>query len=215
MQRQLAALHLGAVAIDMEMDTFDPHPAPALQTPEAAEAMETPGEAFELTNDPGAVRRQREVIDEAHLAGAEVLLSCHTGRPQSAEQLLAIGRKAVERGADLLKIVTPCRNTRDLLSVFEATIALRCALPIPFVLVGAGKAGLLSRSIGAHFGSSWVIAQTERNPDGFPDQPLVEEAREVMRLTSPPTPLRRGEGEIPREGGETPSPAKERAGVRS
>ncbi len=35
MERQIAALGLGAVAIDMELDTFDPRPAPPLGSAEA------------------------------------------------------------------------------------------------------------------------------------------------------------------------------------
>jgi 3-dehydroquinate dehydratase len=182
MERQLAALHFGSRAIDMEMDTFDPHPAPPIGSAEASPFASEPGEPAELTDDPVAIACQREIINEAHTAGAEVILSCHTARPQSVEQLLAIGKRAVERGGDLLKIVTPCRNAADLLALLQATVEMKQCLRIPFILVGGGQAGLISRSIGVNFGSSWIIAQVERTPDGFPDQPLVREVVEMSRL---------------------------------
>ncbi len=175
MERQLAALHFGSVAIDMEMDTFDPHPAPPLGSAEATTFAANNGEPAEFSRDANAVRRQREVVAEAHTAGAEALLSCHTGRPQTLEQLLSIGYEAVERGGDLLKIVTPCRDDEDLGLVYEASEALRSSLPIPFVLVGSGAAGLSSRTDGWQYGSSWIIAQLERTAGGFQDQPLISE----------------------------------------
>ncbi len=179
MERQLAALHFGSVAIDIEMDTFDPQPAPPLGTPDAARFAAEPGEPAELTYDPEAIRRQRDVIAEAHTAGAEVLLSCHTGRPQTMEQLLAIGREAVDRGGDLLKIVSPCRDAADLAELYVAMKALETSVSIPFVLVGAGPAGLESRTEGWKYGSSWIIAQLERVKGGFQDQPLVSELVEA------------------------------------
>jgi 3-dehydroquinate dehydratase len=197
MERQLAALHFGSCGLDMEMDTFDPHPAPPMGSPEAHTFTESDGDPAELTDDPAAIARQREIIDEAHLAGAEAILSCHTGRPQSVEQLLAIARRAVERGGDLLKIVTPCRDSADLLAVLQATVELDRCLSIPFILVGAGEAGLISRSIGVNFGSSWVIAQVERTPDGFPDQPLVSESVALSKL-------------LPWQAAKLPSPVRER-----
>jgi 3-dehydroquinate dehydratase I len=177
MERQLAALHFGSVALDMEMDTFDPRSAPPHGSADAARFAAEPGEPAELTCDPVALQRQREVIIGAHTAGAEVLLSCHTGRPQTVEQLLGIGDEAVKRGGDLLKIVSPCRNADDLMVIYEATAALKESLPIPFVLIGSGPAGLESRTEGWKHGSSWFIAQLERVEGGFADQPSVREIR--------------------------------------
>lgn len=180
--RQLDAIRLGARAIDMEMDTFDPRPAPPLGTSASIAAASEAGEPFELTDNPPALARQQEVIAQAHDLGAEVVLSCHTGRPQRTEGLVSIGTEAVNRGADLLKIVTPCRDTGDLLEVFKASAALSGEIPIPFTLIGAGPAGQLSRSIGVNFGSSWAIGQRQFTPGGFHPQPLVAHLRETMRL---------------------------------
>ncbi|MGD9712074.1 MAG: type I 3-dehydroquinate dehydratase [Thermomicrobiales bacterium] len=180
MERQLAALHFGSVAIDMELDTFDPCPPPPLGSPEAARFAAEPGAPAELTHDRDAVEKQRGVVSEAHTAGAQVLLSCHTGRPQTAGQLMAIGQEAADRGADLLKIVSPCRDAEDLAHLYGASRTLSASLPIPFVLVGSGTAGLESRTEGWRHGSSWIIAQVERVAGGFQDQPLVVEAKGKM-----------------------------------
>jgi hypothetical protein len=175
MERQIETAQTGAYAIDMELDAFDPHPAPPLGTPEAESFATSTGDPAEITDDLEAIEKQREIVSRAHEAGAEIICSCHTGRPQSLENLLGIANRAVERGADLLKIVTPCRDRGDLLTVLQASHEMAERLPIPFILVGAGRAGLMSRTIGVDFGSSWYLAQVERTPDGFQDQPLVGE----------------------------------------
>ncbi|MCZ7570026.1 MAG: type I 3-dehydroquinate dehydratase [Ardenticatenaceae bacterium] len=182
MQQQLDALSLGSVAIDMEMDTFDPHPAPPLGTPDAEGCGRASGEPAELTRDPAALERQRAIIADAHAAGGEVILSCHTGRPQSRDGLMRIAGLAAERGADLVKIVSPCPRLEDLLALIEATARLAERLPLPFILVGAGENGTLSRTIGMALGSAWALGQQTLTPGGFHPQPLVAHLREIRRL---------------------------------
>jgi hypothetical protein len=175
MERQLEVITAGSCAIDIELDTFDPRPAPILGTPEAARFASDTGPASELSDDPKAVKRQREIIERAHQLGASVIVSCHTGRPQTGAQLAEIAARAVERGGDLIKIVMPCRDRDDLRTLLRATSWLAASLPIPFVLIGAGPEGNPSRLLGPRFGSAWYITQTERKPGGFPDQPLIGE----------------------------------------
>lgn len=179
MQRQIDALALGSAALDMEMDTFDPNPAPPLGAPSEGEA---PGEPLELTYDRAAVDAQREVIAAARRAAGQAVLSCHTGRPQPADSLIRIANVAAERGADLVKIVSPCPRLEDLLALLEATGRLRASLGVPFTLVGAGACGSPSRTVGATLGSGWVLAQQTLAPGGFHEQPLVAQAREILRL---------------------------------
>ena len=175
MERQLAAIAAGSCAIDMELDTFEPRPAPTLGSPKAARFASDTGPASELSDDPTAIGRQQAVLERAHRAGASVIFSCHTARPQTGAQLAEIAGRAVERGGDLIKIVMPCRDRDDLRTLLRATSWLAGSLPIPFVLIGAGPEGQPSRLLGPRFGSAWYITQTERKPGGFPDQPLIGE----------------------------------------
>lgn len=182
MQRQLDALALGSVAIDMEMDTFDPRPAPPLSAAEAEAFGGSTGEPAELSHDPAALEQQRAIIADAHAAGGEVILSCHTGRPQSRDDLRRIAHLAAERGGDLVKIVSPCPRLEDLLALLEATARLKEHLAIPSILVGAGENGALSRTIGMTLGSAWALGQQTLTPGGFHPQPLVAHLREIRRL---------------------------------
>lgn len=182
MARQVAAIALGSSAIGIELDTFDPMPAPPLGTTEAERFAQTFGSPAELTNSAAAVARQKEGVAHAKEMGVKVLFSCQTGRPQTVESLINIAETAVSRGADLVKIVTPCRSWSDLFAVFEGTSRLASLLPVPFTLIGAGEAGQLSRSIGANFGSSWLIGQQTLTPGGFHSQPLASRLRETVHL---------------------------------
>ncbi|HET7095066.1 MAG TPA: type I 3-dehydroquinate dehydratase [Thermomicrobiales bacterium] len=182
MARQLAAVEAGARALDIAMDTFDPRPAPPLGATEAAAWATEAGDSAELSLEPTAVARQTEIARAARAAGAEAIFSCHTGRPQTIDSLLRIGRLAAERGADLVKIVSPCATSADLYAVFEATRRLAGCSPIPFTLIGAGPAGDISRITGVNFGACWAIGQLTLTPGGFHPQPLVAQLRETIRL---------------------------------
>lgn len=160
MERLLWAAAHGACAIDIALDTFD-----------ARGCLDAP----EITDDPAAVRRQRDVAARAHRAGADVMFTCRTGQPMTGAQLIGIAQRALDRGGDLLEIVMPCATDDDLRTLFRATSHLSAVSPIPFVLLGVGNEGLASRTLGPKFGSCWYIAQTERKPGGFQEQPLVSE----------------------------------------
>jgi hypothetical protein len=182
MARQLASLKLGSAGIDIELDTFDPQPAPPPGTPEAEQFAVTSGQPAELTHDPAAVSRQKATIQAAHETGSEVILSCHTGRPQSTRSLIEIVETAVGRGADLVKVVSPCPTIEDLFGLLAAITRLHERVSKPFILVGAGENGSLSRTIGINLGAGWMLAQQTFQPGGFHPQPLVSHAREIRRL---------------------------------
>ena len=186
MERQLDAVELGAVALDIELDAFAPSPTPALGSPEAASAAQEPGPPFELAEDDAAVARQEAIVRAVRARGAQALLSCHTGRPQDLDGLLRIAAVAAARGADLLKVVTPCRDAADLSVVLEASRTLaRSESSVPFTLVGAGPAGRVSRWIGGAAGSSWLLARPRGASHAFADQPTVAELAVAARAIGP------------------------------
>lgn len=157
MDRQLAMADHGSTAIDIELDTFDPVPKPAA----------------ELTWSDRAVRRQRAVAVEAKRMGAEALFSCHAGRPQTAAALQTIARAAIDRGADLVKIVAPCPDAASLLAIRKASIALATSTSVPVTIIGSGAAGLASRGVGGVPGAGWVIGRMRSGSHAFREQPLV------------------------------------------
>lgn len=176
MAQQLRLLAAGSAAIDMELDTFDPHPSPPLGTPEADRAAVTFGPPMELSHSSVAIARQRETAARARELGGEVIVSCHTGRRQTTEQLIEVVRTARERGADLVKVVSPCPDPQDLSALVAAGLELGDDA-VPFVLIGAGPMGAASRTFGSGLPSAWYIGRPSIQSNVYPGQPLVAQLR--------------------------------------
>jgi 3-dehydroquinate dehydratase len=166
MTLQLDALACGSAGIDMELDTFDPHPA-------------------EVTEDPDAVARQRAVIKQVHALGREVMMSCHAARVLPPEEAIRIGRLIAGRGADLAKIVGVSRGIDDMPELLRANLSLGAAMPVPFTLMSVGGEARLGRFLAPLFGSAWAFGQARRG--AFAPMPLVLELRAVFDAIRPPS----------------------------
>lgn len=180
MRWQLELISRGSVAIDMELDAFAPDPSPTPGSEAAVALATTSGPAREVARDPLAISRQRAAIAEAHDRGGEVIVSCHTGTRQDRDDLVAIVATATERGADLVKVVTPCPEVDDLLELLAATARLCELCSVPFTLAGSERCGSLSRFVGPHLGSGWTFARDTGSRFGFAGQPTAEELHRVF-----------------------------------
>lgn len=182
-ERLVAAVEAGFDGVDFEMDTFEPQPGPAEFTAAAinAYAGDPATEIAEITDDDGAVDRQRAAIETIHEAGGDVILSAHTYKHLTPADAVAIAERATERGADFVKIVGVDRNMDEALETLEAHLRLNEADVVPYALMAIGDASRLVRPIAPMFGSAWVFAQPELTPGGFHSWPLVENARAVLR----------------------------------
>jgi hypothetical protein len=182
---QLEALAQGSAGIDMELDTFDPHPAPPPGDAILAFAHRA-GPPAEVTEHPAAVARQRAIIAQVHAQGRDVVMSCHTGRPLTATKALHLARLMAERGADMVKIVGVGFGLADVLELLQATVALRSVLSLPFTLMTVGPEARVGRFLGPLFGSAWAYGQVERG--AFTTMPLVRELRAVFDAIGPASP---------------------------
>lgn len=181
MRLQLDCLDVGSAGFDMELDTFDPHVEPWPPTPEGRRYSWNPASPpREVSEDPHTVERQHRVIEEAHRRGGEVLASTHSLTRLPVEACVRIGRLAEERGADAVKIVRFNGSYQDIVETLAATVALREALTIPFVMMGTGEYGKLTRPLAPLLGSMLVFAKQDYRPGGFYDQPPIRAMRAVF-----------------------------------
>lgn len=172
---QLDALAVGAAGIDMELDTFDPHPAPLPDGPDIVDHARRPGPPAEITEDAGAVARQEAVIERVHAQRREVVMSCHAARILSADDAIWIARMMTARGADLVKIVGVSRGIDDVPDLLRANLALAAVTPGPFALMSVGREARIGRFLAPLFGSAWAFGQARRG--AFDAMPLVRELR--------------------------------------
>ena len=155
----LLAAESGAEVIDVMGDLYSPAP-------------------FELTFDPAAVARQKELIQQIHDLGAKVVMSSHTKQARKAEEILAHLREQASRGADILKIVTQADTEEELTEAFRTTMLLKRALNKPFIQLCGGKFARPHRYLGPKFGSAVAFATPEEKPGAV--QPSIRQLRTVL-----------------------------------
>ena len=155
----LLAAESGAEVIDVMGDLYSPAP-------------------FELTRDPAAVARQKELIQQIHDLGAKVVMSSHTNQARTAEEILAHLREQSSRGADILKIVTQADTEEELTEAFRTTMLLKRALNKPFIQLCGGKFSRPHRYLGPKFGLAVAFATPEEKPGAV--QPSVRQLRTVL-----------------------------------
>jgi hypothetical protein len=181
MHAQLDLIDIGSMGFDMELDTFDPQPRPRVETDEFKRRMyDRASPPCEISHDPGAVKRQMQLIEEAHRRGGEVLASSHALVRLTPEGAVAIGRLAEDRGADAVKIVQFCANDADVAEALASTVRLKHELRIPFVLMAMGEYGKLVRAMSPLLGSMLVFARQDYTPGSFLDQPPVRAMRTLF-----------------------------------
>jgi len=162
--RQLALLEEGSVALDIELDAFEPAQASGVATGEAA------------------VKKQVETAAIAHELGKEVIFSCHATDPLSRDEIVGCVRLAEERGGDLAKVVAPARDEEQALEYLAAAAVIRRTGMLPTTVVASGAAGRITRLVAPALGRSWALCQERFSDGGFLDQPPVAEAREALRI---------------------------------
>ncbi len=158
---QLLAVKAGASMIDMMGDMFDPSP-------------------MQLTFNPKAIDKQKEVIDKVHEMGGEVLISSHTWVYMTAEEVLAHTREVEKRGADFVKIAMCVNSEEEAVKAMQTTTIVKNELRIPFLHICMGQHGKLHRAIGPMLGSCFALCVQQYTKAGHKEKPLLSSERAVF-----------------------------------
>lgn len=157
----LLALKAGATLVDVMGDMYCADP-------------------LQITYDETAVKKQKDFIERIHANGGEVLMSSHTLKVMTPDEILAVAKAQEERGADIAKIVTWSASKEDVIKSFEAMLLLKKELSIPFLLISNGTHFRLQRIVGPYFGSCMILCIYEYGNHTSREQPLVKNARLIM-----------------------------------
>lgn len=161
-QGQLVALKAGANILDIVADIYDPS-------------------KDEITYNPKAIEKQKELIEIIHSKGGKVMLSSHTYRFMSCEETLAHLKELEKRGADIVKIAVTASNEKELLEVIRTTTILKEKMKIPFFHCCMGQYGKLHRVYSGLLGSSIVLCVQNYNSNSNPkEQPLLKATKTVF-----------------------------------
>ena len=179
----MRALECGAAGVDIQADYFDSDPKASLEGSELPFAKKKPNE---VTLKPEAVRMQREIIDSIHKMGKEVLLSAHVGVELSKDEIVSLALEMEKRGPDIVTLVTPCgdEDYDRAIELLSAVNELKKQLHTPFVCLGTGNAGRLTRITGAMLGNCLVFANLRYEPNTTSNQPLIRSAVTILREAS-------------------------------
>ena len=99
-----------------------------------------------------SVSSMKEVIRQAHAAGAGLILSHHDfQKTPSPEKLRLLARKAKDAGADIFKVAAMANSPRDLAVLINFLANEKSTLPL--AVMGMGPFGKVSRLVLAQAGS--------------------------------------------------------------
>lgn len=157
----MLGLECGATLLDVMGDLYEPDP-------------------LQLSHGEKSIEKQKAVIGRIHDNGGEVLMSSHTWRYLTSEQILEIAYAHQQRGADITKIVTCADTEEELLSNFEAMRIMKRELKIPFLFLANGAHCKLQRIIGPYFGSCMVLCMHHYENHNSREQPILRSAKAVM-----------------------------------
>lgn len=132
----------------------------------------------ELTEDPEAIKKQMELIDQLHARGAQVLMSSHVFQFQRAERVLEMALEQQRRGADVVKIVTGAADMEQQLENLRITHLLKENLQIPFLFLSTGLSSL-HRRIGPSLGSCMYLCVYEHDEFSTKAQPLLKKVKAI------------------------------------
>lgn len=150
----------GGAMIDVMGDLYDPSPN-------------------EITRNPEAIEKQKQLISKIHDLGAQVVMSSHPNKAMSAEAILEQLRSFEQRGVDVVKIVTVADTDEEFAETVRATMLLHRELKTPFIHLCNGKFGRIHRYLGLKLGVSITFAVDRYEEGASFTQPSVRSMKTV------------------------------------
>ena len=133
----------------------------------------------EITYDPVAVEKQKALIDRIHAMGKEVLMSSHTHRFMTAEEVLTLAKAQQSRGADICKIVAKGNTEEEEMENLRITTLLKKELDIPFLFLSGGKHCKIHRTIGPMLGCNMWLTTQKHDEYSVSAQPVCRAIRAI------------------------------------
>ncbi|MBN2522153.1 MAG: type I 3-dehydroquinate dehydratase [Bacteroidales bacterium] len=157
----LTAADMGASMIDVMGDLYDPSP-------------------MEITYDQSAIDKQKQLIDEIHGRGADVVMSSHLTCSLTTEQVVEHLRAFEDRGPDVVKIVTMLNTEEELAEAFSTTMTLKRELKKPYIHLCNGKFSRPHRFICPTLGLSILFAVPHDPERKGMNIPTIKEIKVVL-----------------------------------
>lgn len=141
---------------------------------------------FEMGNDPGHVRRVREL---SRASGVQLVLSFHDFQQTPGVNFLNQRyAQAQSLGADIAKVAVMPRNMDDVLTLLAATLQSSRTLAIPVIAMSMGGPGAITRLCGWAFGSAltFAVGGSASAPGQLPIEDLEAGLAVLRKACGPP-----------------------------
>ncbi|MDT3427071.1 3-dehydroquinate dehydratase-1 [Paenibacillus forsythiae] len=124
----------------------------------------------------------KSLVDYAHQHGVYVIISNHDfQKTPPKEEIISRLEQARELGGDLPKIALMPADARDVLTLLEATYAMKEKYPgSPVITMSMAGTGMISRIAGEVFGSALTFGSAKKA--SAPGQVPVSELRSMLEL---------------------------------
>lgn len=129
---------------------------------------------YELTRNEEAIQKQKDLIDEIHRRGGEVLMSSHTMKNISTGECEMISKAHYERGADISKIVNTAQSKSEVPQYIAAIQNITTAYPDKKLLLLVSGEGQIIRYIGPNFGVCMYLCVAYHNKWDTVQQPVLK-----------------------------------------
>lgn len=156
----LLGLRAGATLCDVMGDYFHP-------------------EKDQLTFDTTAIEKQKVLIDRIHENGGEVLISTHTSRYFTEEEVVSYAKEQMARGADVVKIVSKAETEDQQMAALSIIHRLKKECDRPFLFLVGGKYTRLVRQIGPALGVCMYLCVQRYRPVTAKPQPILRAVKTI------------------------------------
>jgi 3-dehydroquinate dehydratase/shikimate dehydrogenase len=104
----------------------------------------------------------------------------YTNRHETPANIVEIYAQAQTKSPDVIKLTTLARTPEEAWPLVQ----ILARAPVPTVVVGLGKPGVMLSVLGAKIGAPWTYAALERGMEAYPDQPTVGDLENVYHYRS-------------------------------
>jgi len=132
------------------------------------------------TEDRVAAAKQMELIGKVHAAGGQVLMSTHTKKYMTCDEVVHIAKLQQARGADIVKVITMADTRQQMLDNLQTTAVLADQLDKPFIFLANGSWCKLQRLMGPLLGSQIYLCVQQYEETNSREQPLVRNVRQML-----------------------------------
>ncbi len=152
-----------------------------------ATLCDIPGDLFDandrqITNNEIAKSKQRDLIDEIHSLGGEVLISTHDFKNLSADEIFDIAKMQSNQGADVLKIVVSSESVSMLPEYISVIQRVNNEIKKPFLFLDVGACSNIIRKMGGFLGACMYLCVESHGELDTIYQPTIKQITKIRNI---------------------------------